>query len=145
MPNHAPLALRAAAEVEQLHAFFVRWLDAVDPDPALTLERFTKVAARSFRLIPPGGAVLGRQAGIDWLTASRASRGSRERPFVIGTDEVEAFEIGPGVCLVTYVERQDGPAGANVRRSTALFRDAAGTPCGVEWLHVHETAIGAGT
>lgn len=144
MPNHAPLAERAAAEVEELHAFFVRWLDAVDPDPKLTLDRFAAVAAPGFRLIPPTGAVLERQAVIDWLASSRASRGKPERPFVIATEKVEARQIGADTCLVTYVERQDGPDGPNARRSSALFRNAGGTPCGVAWLHVHETAIEAG-
>lgn len=144
MPNSAPLAQRAVAEVEALHAFFVRWLDAVDPDPALTLERFTAVAAPEFRLIGLDGAVLERQAVIDWLAASRASRGTSARRFVIAARQVEASEIAPGLCLVTYVEHQDGPEGPNARRSTALFRDASGTPLGVAWLHVHETAIEAG-
>lgn len=141
MPNPAPLAQRAAAEVEQLHAFFVRWLDAVDPDPALTLERFTAVAAPGFRLIGPDGAVLERQAVIDWLAASRSSRGTAAKRFAIAARQVEAREIAAGLCLVTYVERHDGPDGPNARRCSALFRDALGTPLGVAWLHVHETAI----
>lgn len=144
MPNPAALPERAAAEVEQLHAFFVRWLDAVDPDPKLTLERFTTVAAHDFHLVAPSGAMLGRKQVVDWLVASRASRGRAEHRFTMATEHTEAREVAPGLCLVTYVERQDGPDGPDARRCSALFREAGGTPCGVAWLHVHETAIGAG-
>ena len=142
MPNPAPLAERAIAEVEALHAFFVRWLDAADPDPAMTPERFTGAAAAGFRLIAPSGGVLDRRTVVDWLAASRASRGTRERPFRIWTEDIRAEAIVPGVCLVTYVERQDVPDGPNARRSTAVMVEQEGAPNGVAWLHVHETHIG---
>jgi hypothetical protein len=141
MPNEAPLAARAMAEVEELHRFFVRWLDASNPEPTLSLDRFIQVAAPGFRLIQPSGAVSDRQSVVDWLARSRASRGTPEAPFVISTDDIEAVEVAAGLCLVTYIERQDGPAGPNARRSSALLRETAGTPNGVVWLHVHETHV----
>jgi hypothetical protein len=144
MPNEAPLTERAAAEVVELHHFFVRWLDAVHPDPALTLDRFISVAAPEFRLIQPTGAVSDRRSVIDWISRSRASRGTPEAPFVITAEEVEAREVAPGVCLVTYIERQDGPAGPTAWRSSALLCEAAGTPHGLAWLHVQETRIEEG-
>lgn len=138
------LAARAAAEIEDLHAFFVRWLNAVDPDPRLTLERFTAVADPGFRLVPPSGGVLGRREVIAWLAGARASRGVPGQPFSIWTEDIEVTTLAPGLCLATYVERQSGGPGVAARRSSALFRDAPGTPNGVAWLHVHETAIEAG-
>ena len=125
----------------ELHRFFVRWLDAVHPDPTLSLDRFSTVAAPGFRLIQPSGAISDRQGVIDWLARSRASRGTPEVPFRITADEVEAIEAAPGVCLVTYIERQDGPAGPTAWRSSALLCEAVDTPNGVAWVHVHETSM----
>jgi hypothetical protein len=132
--DEAMLRERAIAEVIELHRFFVDWLGAGEGG----IERLAHALAAEFRMVPPSGAIVGRQQVIDMLAGGRGSRGSA---FRIAVDEIDTAEIAAGHCLATYIERQDGPDGPTARRSSALFRAAACSPNGVQWLHLQETWI----
>jgi hypothetical protein len=134
-PN-VTLARRAIAEVLELHALLEAWLGGGAPGD---LGRLEAALAPDFRMVPPGGALLGREQVLAMLTDARAARGAS---FHIVVDEADAVEVGDDLCLVTYVERQAGPDGPTSRRSSALLRDAPGAPNDVQWLHLHETWIG---
>lgn len=132
-----PLAGRALAEVRELHRFLAAWLGA---GAAGEIGRLEAALAPGFRMVSPQGALLGRDQVVAAVTAGRGSRGAT---FAIAIEEAEARGLGPGLCLVTYVERQEGPDGVTARRSSALLADTPGAPNGVRWLHLHETWIAA--
>jgi hypothetical protein len=140
----ASLAAQAVAEVRALHIFFAEWLDVSGRDRALDPDRMEQAFAPDFRMVAPSGALLARADVIARVIAARGSRGSYERPFRIRIDHAEAIEVGGGLVVVTYVERQEGGERPPMaRRASALFREAVQTPGRVEWVHVHETWIEA--
>jgi hypothetical protein len=97
------------------------------------------VLSAEFERICPRGNRAGRAALLDAL---RAAHG-RKAPgaFRIEVRDCRGRSPGPGFWLATYEEWQAVEGETSGRLSTALFRERAGTRNGVEWLHVHETAI----
>ena len=139
----ASLTARAVAEVRALHVFFAEWLDESGRDRALDSRRLERSFAADFHMVAPSGALLTRADVIARVIAERSSRGSRERPFRIFVEEAEAVQVGGGLAIVTYVERQEGGGRPpTARRASALLRQAASAPGDLEWVHVHETWIG---
>jgi hypothetical protein len=53
--------------------------------------------------------------------------------------EVAVRLLSPQLALTTYEEWQEIEGKVTARVSTAVFKQKANTPNGVEWLHVHET------
>ena len=144
--SELPLAERAAAEVVDLHAFFVDWIGTSGRDRGLDPGRMTGVFADDFHIVGPSGGRFDRVAAIEWLMHGRASRGTAAEPFTMWIEDVAAAAVAPGAVLVSYVECQDGDfldgnQGPSRRRASAILVDRPGTPNGVAWLHVHETWI----
>ncbi|WP_051328803.1 DUF4440 domain-containing protein [Geminicoccus roseus] len=125
----------ALNEVADLHVLFTRWLGPGEGD----LARAAAALAPEFRMVLPDGALVERAAVLAFLEAMRGRRGPA---FRIEIAEAEAREAGQGHVLVTYVERQEDDGKATARRSSALFRFEPSAPCGVVWLHLHETWLG---
>jgi hypothetical protein len=139
-------------EIEELHAFFVRWFNGTCPeDDGVFAAGVLDHLAPSFTLIPPAGTILDRTA---LATAIRASHGSSP-DFAI---EIRAIQIRVGeiraragdLIVATYEEWQRAAAYStppeNGRIATALLRvrgqDEHRADC-LEWLHVHETWLPA--
>lgn len=128
------LAALAIREVHELHAFFVRWLGQGAGDPA----RIGQALDAGFRMVTPDGCVLERDAVIAGLASAAGRRG---RDFGIVIEDASAMALGARHVLVAYVERQHGAGPTTARHSSALFRRSPDAPCGVAWLHLHETWI----
>ena len=97
-----------------------------------------------FQIVEPDGAVIDRDPLLQALGSSKGKHRDSERPFDIRIEESRARTVSDTLCLVTYIEQQMVRGQPTTRRSTALFRNRAGGPNGVEWLHVHETWIDSG-
>jgi hypothetical protein len=135
--RNADLAARAIEEVVALHRFFEAWMGH---GATGDIARLDDALGPGFEMIVPSGRLFARDAVIAMVAGARGRRGSAARPFKIRIDDPRVFPLGPDHCLVRYVERQDGDAdGPNARWSTVLFRAASAAPCGVHWLHLHET------
>ena len=129
------LADRCAAEIDELHAFFELWFGGELPETRAELARFADVLADDFRMIQPSGLTRTRE-GIttDVFDAHAAHDDVR-----IETSTFEPRHVGTETCLGTYEEWQTIAGDRTGRASTVLFRQAPGTPNGVEWVHLHET------
>lgn len=138
----AELSERCLAEVVDLHRFFEAWLGS--DEPQMEFGRCERALATGFHIVEPEGAVREREPLLAGLKAARGGRADIEDPFRIRIEEAQVRWVEGAFCLVTYVERQTGSRRRTARRSSALFRESAGGPNGVEWLHVHETWIDAG-
>lgn len=117
-------------EIEQLHAFFVRWYCG-------TTDSFDRVEAAlgpSFERVSPDGTIHDRETVLDGV------RGNHDEfaNFEIAIRNVEPVFTTPEHTLVRYEEFQTTPNGENGRLSTALFGPAAGEPA-AEWQHLQET------
>lgn len=135
--QNADLAARAIDEIVELHRFFEAWMGQ---DGAGDIARLADALGPGFEMIVPSGKLFGRDEVIAMVAGARGRRGSAARPFAIRIDDAAAFLLGSEHCLVRYIERQDGGGeGPTARWSTALFRSAPAAPCGVHWLHLHET------
>jgi len=130
---------RCRREIEELHRFFEEWFTGgVDPADA-AWHRVEGVLGAEFEMICPRGNRTGREALLKSLRAAHGTRASGT--FRIQVKGCRGRSPGPGLWLATYEEWQVVEGGTNGRLSTALFGERAGPPNGVEWLHLHETAI----
>lgn len=127
---------RCRTEVIELHRFFVEWFKGeLSGDEAF--ERFSRVMADGFEIIPPDGRKMNRD---EILSAVRSAHGLEAGgSFEIRIEKFESRLVGDGFLLATYQEWQRSGSGERARLSTAVFRARENTPNGVEWLHVHET------
>ncbi|MHC4949005.1 MAG: DUF4440 domain-containing protein [Planctomycetota bacterium] len=133
-------ASRCRDEVEQLHAFFQAWFRGeLPPDDEEAFARFADVLAPAFTMIDPAGRAGDRAAT---LAAVRSGHGA-EPGMTIGIRDHRHRLSGGDLSLVTYEEWQTRGGVTRGRVSSALFRANDATPNGVEWLHVHETWLGA--
>ena len=137
------LATRCVTEVVDLHRFFEAWMGSAEPP--LDFSRCERALGEGFHIVEPDGSVLNREPLLAGLLAARGARADDGDPFRIGIDEATVRMIEAPLCLVTYVERQQGLGKRTARRSSVLFRDRPDSPNGVEWLHVHETWIDPGS
>jgi hypothetical protein len=125
-------------EIEELHAFFQGWFNAALPDTEDAFRRFAGVMADGFTIVTPGGRTVDRGPLIEGLWRSHGRWREVEGGGRIRIANVRLRHLEGETALLTYEEWQQAGAGDRGRLSTALFRRAAGTPNGVEWLHVHE-------
>lgn len=131
----------ARAEIVALHRFFVEWYDEATADGA-DFDRFERAMGEGMHMIPPSGAMLGRDAVIGHVRANRAAfRGD----FSIEIAGIRPLWEADGAILVTYVEKQARAGENTARRATALFLENPSAPHGVEWRHLHETWMQAGS
>lgn len=128
---------RCEKEVVELHAFFEGWFNGSIPDTDESYSRFTGVLADGFAIIGPSGNLTERQELVEGLRSSRSPEGSE--PIRIWIEDFRFHRLGGDMALVTYEEWQQRGNQRRGRLSSALLRQRAGTPNGLEWLHVHET------
>ena len=133
------------AEVEQLHTFLEGWLGGTLPATADAFRRFRDVMAAEFEIISPDGKATGRVALIAGLEASHGAHKERTSPFRIRITAYAGRSLTPDLHLATYQEWQMIDGRNRGRLSSVLFRRRAGTPNGVEWVHLHETWLPGGS
>jgi len=127
-------AARCLAEVEDLHRCFEDWFRG---KPGADLSHCEAVLVDDFQIVSPGGVRRARPELMAALVTALGAHASGE--FAIEVRDVTLRPASPDVHVVSYEEwhRVDGVAMG--RMSTAVLRDAAGLPNGLEWLGVHET------
>lgn len=124
-------------EIIELHEFFQAYfLAEVD-----SIDRFESVLEPDFTMIDPSGATADRDQVID---AVRAGHG-HTRSLVIETSDHTLLAERPGLVVARYVETHHLSSRSNHRITTVVFADRPGLPCGVGWLHAHETWLDRGT
>jgi len=127
---------RCEAEVIELHQFFQDWFNGEIEPTNENYARLVDVLSADFILIDPGGNITG---GESLLARLRNAHNSR-RDFKIWVENFQFRHYEDHIAIATYEEWQIITEGeTNARLSTAIFREKAGTPNGVMWLHVHET------
>ena len=128
----------AVAEVEQLHAFFVRWFRGEVPESEAEFERFASALAPEFEMVVPSGILLARAQVLAGVRGAYGQWQDNEGA-TIEIRNPKAHAIGGGLIRVSYEEWQQRLGEWKARRSTALLRSIERGR--VEWLHVHETWI----
>lgn len=137
MPETPPLAAAALRETAELHRFLQDWLRGVSPRTPEVFARMSGVMAPGLAVISPLGTVtrtpelLAEFEGLHGVLAGR--------PFAVTVENAAHLHSVGDCTLISYEERHDLGGEVSARLATALLRARAGTPNGVEWLHVHET------
>ena len=124
---------RCEREVTELHRFFEDWFCGRCTDFA----RAEAALAPDFVQISPRGETNDRAALLAGLRDAAGCR--RDDDFEIRIEDLTVRVVEFGLALVTYREWQRLGAREAGRFSTALFRVERDAPCGVQWLHLHET------
>ena len=132
---------RCRQEVVELHRFFHDWFNAELADDAASFARLDGVLAADFEIIGPEGRRVERAALIPALRGGHGRHVGTS--FAIEVRNVRSRRVGDGMVLVTYEEHQTSAREPRSWLSSALFRDRAGNPNGVEWVHVQETYLPA--
>jgi hypothetical protein len=123
-------------EIRELHDFFTRWYVGMELNTDAAFARFADVMADEFVMITPDGRRLDRQQVLEFV---RAGAGSRS--LTIETRGHDYRGGAGGLHVMMYEEWQRIDDEETGRHSTAVFRERADTPNGIEWLLVHETWI----
>lgn len=135
MSERPSLFDRAAAEIVQLHVFFVDWYDKATCDKT-DFSRFDRVMGPGMQMIPPSGVMLDREAVVGYV---RDNRGTFDGDYAIEIADIRPAWQADGAIAVTYIEKQQRRGEKTARRATALFTESSSAPNGVEWRHLHET------
>lgn len=123
------------AEVIRIHDFFVRWLNgSIVKDDAVFEKECNCALARDVILIQTDGNIIGyHELKHDLLEAYGRKRCMDMK--ICHMKVVQPF-------LLVYEEwHYNDKVRTDTRQCTALFRPNPKAPCGVEWVHIHETAI----
>ncbi len=131
------LTQRVAQEVTELHQFFEDWFRGSIDQSTARFARFTDVTAAEFHLISPAGTMVDRDQAAAWIWDIHGARPTAR----MWVDKVTVLIQRSTLCLATYEEWQESPAGRTVRFSSVLFEADPDAPNGLRWLHVHETWI----
>ena len=126
-------------EVREFHAFLRDWLVGAVPRTADSFARFAGVMGEGLEVIGPRGGVTGRNALVSEFEGLHGALAADAAAFAIWIENFRCRWAVGDHALVTYEEWHRRQGAESARLSTALFRRAEGTPCGVAWLHVHET------
>ena len=126
---------RCEREIIELHQFFQDWFNGAGPNTDEQFARAAGVLAEGFVIISPDGTLT---EGAPLLARIRQGHGTRPN-FRIWVEDFRFHRQDGHIALTTYQEWAEIGEETTARLSTALFREKAGTPNGVEWLHVHET------
>lgn len=131
-----------AAEIADLHRFFVDWVTGALPaSEAAFASGFLSRMDPVFRCIEPDGAVVSLQE----LAPSVRRAHGKNPAFRTSLHEVSLCAVTPELVVATYEERQQNALSAsspdNTRRATAVFRVDSSAPRGLRWLHVQETLL----
>ena len=126
-------------EVRGFHAFLRDWLAGAVPRTAETFARFSGVMGEGLEVIGPRGTVTGRAAVVTEFEGLHGELATDADSFEIWIENFQCRWAVGDHALVTYEEWHRRQGAESARLSTALFGRAEATPCGVAWLHVHET------
>ncbi len=126
-------------EVREFHAFLRDWLVGAVPRTAETFSRFSDVMGGGVEVISPRGTVTGRDALVSEFEALHGELAADAGAFNIWIESFRCRWAEGDHAMVTYEEWHQRGDDKSARLSTALFRREEATPCGVLWLHVHET------
>jgi len=127
---------RCRQEVVALHQFFQDWYRGRLPNTGQSFARLANVLAKDFLIIGPDANQIGQPALLDALREAHGSKPS----FKIWIENVRLHRYENGLALATYQEwQQSQGSDPTARLSTVFFKDKAGLPNGLAWLHVHET------
>jgi hypothetical protein len=128
------------AEVLRIHNFFVKWLNGsntVNNSDAVYEKECDSALAKDIILIKPSGNV------IRYHELRRELREAHGSQTCFGMTIYNMQVVQP--FLLLYEEWHfDGDTRTEKRQCTALFRPRSDAPCGVEWVHIHETSIQEG-
>lgn len=137
------LAEHAIEEVLALHRVFPRWFSgSIDRTP----ENFADIAhalGEGFQIVFPSGEKQDRQQLLRELEGAHGGHAASDPPFRIWIENTLARPLTEDICLVTYDELQELNGEITGRTSSALLRRNPDAVRGMEWLHVHETALPA--
>ena len=123
-------------ETNELHQFFQAWFNGTILSTDENFNRLSGVLGQSFVLVNPDGVLTRREPLLAGLRNAYKSRNN----FKIWIENFQLHTLENGIALTTYQEwQQDSGGTITTRISTALFKKKAGTPNGIEGLHVHET------
>lgn len=130
-------------EIEELHAFFEGWFEGTLSDDEPTFARVAAALAGDFELISPDGSLRDRKTILASIRDGYGSHAGERQQFRIEIHDVRPRFVVADTALLTYEEWQTSDGSENRRRSSAWFRRADEAPCGVRWVHLHETALPA--
>jgi len=130
---------RCEDEILELHRFFEQWFRGELDDSPETFARLSDVLSERFQMTTPGGERLERRQLLEGVRRRHGSHRGPGRSYRIRIENIEGRYRDAAVALMTYEEWQEVDGRTRGRISSALFRERKDTPCGVEWLHLHET------
>ncbi|MFQ5766784.1 MAG: hypothetical protein ACE5ID_02220 [Acidobacteriota bacterium] len=133
------------AEIEDLHRFFQEWFAGSLPVEGDSFSRLATVLAPEFGMISPQGVLMDRRIVLQSLRAAHGTSRAPGKPTRIWVTKIRVHNLGEGLALATYEEWQRIDGQDKGRLSSALFRERAETPHGVEWVHLHEVWLPAET
>ena len=133
------MKVRCEREVREFHAFLRDWLAGAVPRTGETFARFSGVMGEGLEVIGPRGGVTGREALVEEFEGLHGELAADADAFEIWIENFRCRWAVGDHALVTYEEWHRRQGAESARFSTALFGQAEATPCGVAWLHVHET------
>ncbi len=145
MSEHAEsagdLGEQAIEEVLALHRVFPQWFSgSIERTP----ENFADIAhalGEGFHIVFPSSEKQDRQQLLRELEAAHGGYGASDPPFRIWIENALARPLTEDMCLVTYHELQELNGEITGRTSSALLRRNPDAVRGMEWVHVHETAL----
>ena len=136
---------RCRREVDELHAFFVRWFTGAVPRTREELARFTDAMHAEMEMVTAGGDRHTLASLAETIDCAHGCMEGSRAGFAIAVRNVRVLRsLGAGAersHLVSYEEWQTVGAAETARVSTALFREQGGAPNGLAWLHLHETYL----
>ena len=130
---------RCEQEVRTFHAFLRDWLAGAVPRTAETFARFAGAMDGRLEVVSPLGTVTGRDALVDEFEGLHGQLAGDAEAFDIWIENFRCRWAEGDHAVVTYEEWHRRRGEPSARLSSALFRRAEAAPCGVAWLHVHET------
>lgn len=133
------LADHCEAEIHDLHEFIEGWLGGHVLQTEEVYDRAHATLAENFEVISPSSERRPRATLLDEMWEAYGVHADSDPPLEIRIREVRHRYTANDLCLVTYEEWQRVDGEETGRISSALFRRAAETPNGVEWVHLHET------
>ncbi|MFE3443943.1 hypothetical protein ACFXNW_12985 [Nocardia sp. NPDC059180] len=125
------------AAVEELHADLATWLGSEAPDAVF--DRFAAAQHESFSMVTTAGDIMRRN---ELLTGLRGARNAQPG-LHIDISELEELAAESRMVVVRFLESHHHAGQISRRRVSAVLVSQEGRP-GVQWLTVHETAVGSG-
>ena len=133
---------RCRREIVDLHQFFEDWFNgkiAPDSDAA---GRLDEALAPKFEMVAPEGRVVSREEVVHSVRDAHG-RDAADGGMRIRIENVRCRPLVDAIWLCLYEEWQTRGGTDRGRRSTAVLRRAEHASHGVEWVHLHETWLGA--